>query len=91
MPVIAKHNRLSPQKVALTTAGVGVVSAAMFPLYGTWDLANIVMIYMLLVLVVAVKLGRSAGFWPPSVACCYSTFCSLHLGFRSGWRVHIIW
>ena len=68
MPVIAKHNRLSPQKVALTTAGVGVVSAAMFPLYGTWDLANIVMIYMLLVLVVAVKLGRSAGFLA-SISC----------------------
>ena len=68
MPEIAKHNRLSFPKLALTSVGVGVVSAGMFPLYGVWDLANIVMIYMLLVLVVAIKLGRSAGFFA-SIAC----------------------
>lgn len=68
MPEIAKHNQLNPQKIVLTTVGVVLVSAAMFPLYGIWDLANIVMIYMLLVLVVAVKLGRSTGFFA-SISC----------------------
>lgn len=68
MSEIAKHNRLSFQKLALISVGVCAVSAAMFPLYGVWDLANIVMIYMLLVLVVAIKLGRSAGFFA-SIAC----------------------
>lgn len=56
------HERLTrTQRLALTVAACVLTTLVATPLLGYLDLANIVMLFLLTVLVVAVKLGRNAA------------------------------
>ncbi len=58
----AKETNYSPsQRIALTVAACAGTTALATPLLGHLDLANIVMLFLLTVLIVAVKLGRNAA------------------------------
>lgn len=50
-----------PQRIALTLAACAATTLLATPLLGHLDLANIVMLFLLTVLIVAVKLGRNAA------------------------------
>ncbi|MBK9955045.1 MAG: DUF4118 domain-containing protein [Rhodocyclaceae bacterium] len=49
------------QRIALTVAACAATTALATPLLGYLDLANIVMLFLLTVLIIAVKLGRDAA------------------------------
>lgn len=57
------HNKhyTAPQRIALTVAACAGTTLVATPLRGYLDQANIVMLFLLTVLVVAVKLGRNAA------------------------------
>lgn len=56
-----ERNYSSAQRIALTVAACASMTLLATPLQGYLDLANIVMLFLLMVLVVAVKLGRNAA------------------------------
>ncbi|HLO63875.1 MAG TPA: ATP-binding protein [Azonexus sp.] len=60
-PDVSEARLTRPQRLALTVAACVLTTLAATPLLGYLDLANIVMLFLLTVLVVAVKLGRNAA------------------------------
>lgn len=56
-----ERNYSRPQRIALTVAACAGTTLLATPLLGYLDLANIVMLFLLTVLIVAVKLGRNAA------------------------------
>ena len=57
----SEKNCSTARRIALTLAACAVTTMLATPLLGYLDLANIVMLFLLTVLVVAVKLGRNAA------------------------------
>lgn len=60
-PPASETQRSTAQRIALTVAACAGTTLLATPLLGYLDLANIVMLFLLTVLIVAVKLGRRAA------------------------------
>ena len=70
-----EENYSRPQRIALTVAACAGTTLLATPLLGYLDLANIVMLFLLTVLIIAVKLGRNAAILASVVSVlCFDVF-----------------
>lgn len=70
-----EENYSRPQRIALTVAACAGTTLLATPLLGYLDLANIVMLFLLTVLIIAVKLGRNAAILASVISVlCFDVF-----------------
>lgn len=71
----SERNYSLSQRIALTVAACAATTIMATPLLGYLDLANIVMLFLLTVLIIAVKLGRNAAILASVISViCFDVF-----------------